>query len=553
MMPRSLEDLIADLRFAARTFSRKPGITALIVLILALGTGATTAIFSLVNAVLIKPLPYRDPARIITLWSYDRHHGFDTEQVSQPDYADWRARNHVFDEMAASVDEMYTLTGRGTPVPLIAYSFSSNFFHVLGVTPLLGRTFSPLEQRAGNDRVAILSYRLWQTRFGADRNVIGQTAILDRVPYTVIGVMPQGVTYPGTTELWTPLVIGPDAAASRGNRFWRVIARLRPGVTPQQAASHMNASAGQLARSYPATNKDVAATNLISLRQAVSGDIRAPLLLLMCAVGFVLLIACANAANLLLVRGVSRRGEISVRMAIGAARARLLRQFLAESLLLACAGAACGLAVAFASVHTLVPLFPENIANLNIPHLEKVPIDAPVLCFTLAMCFATALLFGLFPALALMRSDVRTPLTESSRKTTATLSSARLRNLLTGLEVAVSVLLLVAAGLMLKTFGVAQRTHEIGVRLALGARASDVLALIASQAARPALLGLAAGLTAAFALVRLLAGSLYGVRPLDPTVFIAVPLVIIGSAAFASYMPARRATRLDPTVALRYQ
>src|SRR5579875_2329457 len=254
--------LTADTRFAVRTLSKKPGITMLIVLILALGTGANTAIFSVVNAVLLKPLPYRDARQIITVWNYNRQRGFDTEIVSFPDYKDWSARNHVFSEMAASTDEMYTLTGRGAPVPLIAYSFSANFFHVLGVNPFLGRTFLPMEEHAGNDRVAILSYRLWQTRFGRDRNVIGETAVLDRIPYTIIGVMPEGVTYPGTTELWTPLVISPDVAANRGERFLRVLARLRPGVTEQRAASDMNAITEQLAREYPATNKDIPAANL---------------------------------------------------------------------------------------------------------------------------------------------------------------------------------------------------------------------------------------------------------------------------------------------------
>jgi len=809
---RWLEDLIADLRFAARAFRRKPGVTALIILILSLGTGANTAIFSVVNAVLISPLPYHDATRIMTVWSNNRQRGFDTEQVSAPDYADWRARNHVFSEVAASTDEMYTLTGRGTPAPLIAYSFSSNFFHVLGVTPLLGRVFSPREEQAGNDHVAILSHRLWRTRFGGDRNVVGETAILDGVPYTVIGVMPPGVTYPGTTELWTPLVIRPDAVLNRGERYLRIVARLRSGVTRHRAASEMNTVAAQLAREYPATNKEVDATNLISLRQAISGDVRSPLLLLMWAVGFVLLIACANVANLLLVRGASRRGEIGVRIAIGAARSRLLRQFLTESLLLASASAVCGVALAFACVQTLVALFPEHLANRSIPHIEKVPINGFVLGFALLVCVLTGLLFGLLPALELMRSDTGASLKESSRRVAGAVSSVRLRNVLTGVEVAVSVVLLIAAGLTLKSFayliggnlginpehvltlrlvlpadkyfknsdearllpfsdellarlknlpgvqaastvtflplsgwrgsrpviakgkpsadppismwssispdyfqtmqisvlagrvfdrhdasgstpvaiiseslakrlfphgdaigqivdaafnkplqivgvvgdvhhlgmtseltseiyvpfaqfpfpllcvairtpgdpmsladdvekqvwaldgdqavsflmpltelasesvstqrvlsvllivfaGLAllmaavgiyavvsfvavQRTQEIGVRLALGARALDVLAMVAGQAAAPVLAGLAVGLAAALALAHLLADLLYGVRPLDPTVFIAVALVLIGSAAIASYMPASRATRVEPTVALRYE
>lgn len=807
-----LEALIADTRYAVRTFRKKLALTALIVLILTLGTGANTAIFSVVNAVLIKPLPYRDSRQIMTVWSNNRQRGFNTEQVSLPDYIDWRARNHVFSEMAASVDEMYTLTGRGTPAPLIGYSFSSNFFHVLGVSPLLGRTFSPTEEHPGNDRVAILSYRLWRTRFGGNLNVVGQTAILDGVPHAIIGVMPEGVTYPGTTELWTPLAVRPDSATNRGGRFLRVLARLRPGVTQQRAASEMNAIAEQLAREYPATNKEVDAANLISVREAISGDIRLPLLLLMCAVGFVLLIACANVANLLLVRGMGRRGEIAIRRAIGAPRGRLLRQFLTESILLAFAGAVCGVALALASVKSLLALFPENIANVSIPHIERVPIDGLVLGFALLVCFSTALLFGLLPALELLRSDTSKALKESSRKMAGMVSSGRVRSILTGVEVSVSVVLLIAAGLMLKSFvhlmtgnlginpdhvltmrlvlpannyfkdsnpakllpfadellaklqglpgvrsaatvtflplsgwrgsrpvkrnsettgspatsmwssvtpdyfrtmqtrvlagrvfdqrdkggsrpvaviseslarrvfphgdaigqtvdaafnaplqivgivgdvhhlgmtsdltseiyvpfaqfpfpllcvairtqgepmtlarevenqvwsldknqavsflmplsdlaseslstqrvvsilltafaglallmaavgiyavvsfSVAQRTQEIGVRLALGANAANVIAMIAGEAALPVLVGLTGGVAAAVGLMHLLTGLLYGVRPLDPTVFVGVALVLSGATALASYVPARRATRIDPMIALRYE
>lgn len=807
---RWMEDLIADARFSLRLFARKPGATLLIVLLLALGTGANTAIFSVVNAVLIKPLPYREAVRLLTVWNYNRQRGFDTEQVSPPDYADWRARNHVFTDMAASTDEMYTLTGRGTPLPLIAYSFSANFFHVLSVRPLLGRTFIPAEEHAGQDRVAILSYGLWQTRFGADPNVVGQTAILDGVSHTVIGVMPKGVTYPGATELWTPLVIPRESANNRANRFLRILARLRPGVTQQQAVADMKAIAGQLAREHPETNKDVDAANLISLRQTISGDIRSPLLLLMGAVGFVLLIACANVANLLLVRGVGRRGEIAIRTAIGAARHRLLRQFLTESLLLAGMGAACGVGLAFACVRTLLALFPQNIANVNIPRLDNIPIDGFVLAFSLLVCLATGVLFGFLPAMELMRSDIGVgSFAEASQRVAGSISSKRLRNILTGLEVAVSVVLVVAAGLLLKSFahlvhgnlginpdhvlslrlilpenkysspaklfpfsdallsklqslpgvqssatvtflplsgwwgsrtitrngqaeanppdsmwssispdyfrtmqipilagrafnehdrtgstpvavvsqslakrlfprgnaigqivnaqfsaplqivgivgdvhhlgmtsnltseiyvpfaqspfpllcvalrtrgnpmdlahdaekqvwaldenqavsylmpltalaseslatqrvlsillmvfaglallmaivgiyavvsfGAAQRTQEIGVRLALGAKKTDVLALIAGQSAPPVLVGLGLGSAASLALTHLLTGVLYGVRPLDPAVFIAGAAVLAGCAVLASYLPARRAARVDPVMALRYQ
>lgn len=446
------ERLWQDVRFSLRAMRRYPVATVTAVVTLALGTGANTAIFSIVNTVLIRPLPYKDADRLMTVWSSNRSRGFNTEQVSPLDFADWRSQNHVFEDMAASTDVIYTLTGAGEPTAIIGYRFSSNFFHVLGVEPLLGRTFRPDEQRPGNDRVVVLGYSLWQSRFGGDRGLVGRAVRLDGAPYTVIGIMPPGVNYPGTVQLWTPLIVPPEAVNDRSYRFLRVLARLRPGVTVARAQSEMNQIASRLAREYPKTNKEEDSANLVSVRQMFSGDIRPALLVLMCAVGLVLLIACANIANLLLVRAVGRRREVAIRTALGAARSRLIRQFLTESILLALFGGACGLLLAFEGVRALVALFPPTIANIKIPRIEHIPIDGWVLAFALLASLATGVVLGLIPALEAARPDTNDSLKDASRASIGSISGRRFRSVLVTIEVALSLVLLAAAGLTIKSF-----------------------------------------------------------------------------------------------------
>jgi predicted permease len=448
---RLLEDLVEDLRYGLRTLRNNAGFAATAILTLALGIGANTAIFSVVNTVLLRPLAYKEANRLVTVWGNNRARGFDTDQVSALDFADWRSQNHVFEAMAASTDTQYTLTGEGEPELITAYSFSADYFHVLGTTPLLGRTFLPEEEEPGKNHVAVLSYSFWQKRFGGDRGLVGRDILLDGAPYTVVGVMPPAFQYPTSTELWTPLTVSSEAAQDRAYRYLRVMARLKPGVTIPQAQMEMNAIARGLAREYPKTNKDEDATTLISLRESISGDIRPALLVLLSAVAFVLLIACANVANLLLVRAAGRQKEVAVRSALGAGRWRLVRQFLTESMLLGIAGGALGLALASWSTKALLTMFPPTVFNISIPRLEKIPMDGWVLGFALTVSVVTSVVFGLAPALH-ASTNASEPLKESGRGLAGGGEGRRFRSTLVVGEVAMSLILLTAAGLTLESF-----------------------------------------------------------------------------------------------------
>jgi len=293
--------ILQDIRYAVRQLRKSPGFTAVAVLTLALGIGANTAIFSAVNTVLLRPLPYRDADHLVTVWGENKPKGYDLDLVSSLDYADWKSQSRSFESMGAATDVMYTLTGAGEPEAVIGYQFSPDFFDVLGVPPLLGRTFARDEDQAGKNQVVVLSYRLWMTRFGGNRAAIGGTAILDGKPCTIVGVMPASFQYPAGVELWTPLTINPDFAKDRGIRWLRVMARRKTGVTMAQAATEMSTIASRLQREYSKTNKDQGA-KLVPLRELTSGDARPALLVLLSAVGLVLLVACSNLANLLLSR-----------------------------------------------------------------------------------------------------------------------------------------------------------------------------------------------------------------------------------------------------------
>jgi predicted permease len=443
--------LFQDIRYGCRMLFKNPGFAATAVIALALGIGANTAIFSVVSAVLLQPLPYKDAGRLVMVWaSKPQQPESDIMPVSPPDYTDWKNQSHVFEDIGTSSDAIYSLTGAGDPQQIIGYRFSSNFFDVMGVKPLMGRTFTPEEETPGHNNVVILSYRLWQRVFGGDADILGKPIVLSGDPYTVVGIMPPAFQHPQMVELWTPLAIRPATMANRNATILRIVARLKPGVSIKQAQAELNSIALENERLHPETNTGLG-VKVVGLRESYTGDIRPALLVLLAAVGFVLLIACANVANLLLVRASSRQKEISIRVALGASRMRLVRQMLTESLLLSAAGGALGLAFTFAAVKPLAAIFPNNIANLNIPIVEKIPVDTKVLVFALAVSLLTGLVFGIVPSLKSARPDLNEGLKESGRSATAS-RGRRFRGVIAISEIALALVLLVGAGLMIRSF-----------------------------------------------------------------------------------------------------
>ena len=449
-----MEKLLQDLRYGARMFVKNPGFTAVAVVTLALGIGANTAIFSVVDRVLLKRPPYKDPDRLAMVWGTNPQRGRDITLVSPADFEDWRKLNTVFEDLAPSRDAGYSLTGMGEPETITGYRFAGNFFRVMGVSAAIGRTFDENDDQAGSERVVVLSHKLWQRRFGGDPSVVGRSITLSGNPYTVIGVMPAGFAHPQTSELWTPLTLSSlssQVLANRQRRFLRVMARLKQGVTVSQAEAEMNQIALRLQQENPQTNAGEGA-KLETIQEGYAGDARTPLMVLLGAVGFVLLIACANIANLFLARAASRQKEIAIRLALGAGRGRLMRQFLTESILLSLVGGACGLVLTLWSTGFLVSLFPKNIANLSLPQVEDIPINSRVMVFTILIAIATGVVFGLVPALQSAKVDLTSTLKETGGSVAAGVRSGRFRGGLVVAEVALALVLLIGAGLMIKSF-----------------------------------------------------------------------------------------------------
>jgi len=443
----ALADLLHDLRYAARLQRKNPGFTIVAVIALALGIGANTAIFSVVNTVLLRPLSYKDPERLVMVWEDATRHGYPRDTPAAANYIDWRDQNQVFEGMAAIADTSFNFTGAGDPERLEGRRVSANLFPLLGVEPQIGRVFTAAEDQPGAQRVVLLSYGLWQRRFGGDPGIVGKALTLNGESYTVVGVMPARFQFPSSDdEAWVPIAFTQQEAASRGRHYLEVLARLKPGVTLAQAQSEMTTIAARLQQQYPQNNADLGAT-VQPLQEHVVGDIRPALLILLGAVGLVLLIACANVANLLLARAAVRQKEIAVRVALGARRGRLIRQFLTESVLLSTLGGIVGLAIAYGGLILLKAFIPENISQAR-----EISIDLKVLGFTFLISVLTGLIFGLAPAIQAARFNQIETLKEGGRDAATGGSGKRLRSLLVMAEVAISLVLLIGAGLLINSF-----------------------------------------------------------------------------------------------------
>ena len=449
-LPRA-ETIWQDIRFGARVLRKSPGFTITAALVLALGIGATTAIYSVVKAVLLAPLPYRDPGRLVAVWTSNRANGDEPLPSSPGDFAAWKQRSGVFEDLAPSYDSEFTLTGSGAPQFIIGYAVSANYLRILGVSPLLGRLYSDSEDRPHGPKVVVLSNHLWRTTFSSDPTIVGKAIRLDGAAYTVLGVMPEGFNYPSRTELWTPVGMAPGDFNDFKNTYVRILGRLRPGISAAQAQKSLNALEVQLIAAHPDTDGGNRIL-VVPLREELDGDIRKPLLILMGAVIFVLLIACTNTAGLALARNAEREKEIAVRLALGATRRRLLRQFITESVLLAAIGGAVGMGLAAAGAHFLLALFPNDVANLNIPKVTAIPIDRGVLLFALSITLLTTFLFGIVPVLKAMRTNADAAIKDSERGSTASRWSGRLRSAVVVFEVSLSLMLLTSAGLFVTSF-----------------------------------------------------------------------------------------------------
>jgi len=441
-----METLIQDLRYGARMLVRKPGFTLVATITLALGIGANTAIFSVVNAVLLRSLPFSEPDRLIILTEKDREGA--RMGAAYPNYQDWRARAQSFEDMAAFRAQTFNLTGVDNPVRLQGRTVNWNLFQLLGVKPQLGRTFVEQDDQVGAPPTALISHGVWQEKFGGDPALIGRPVRLDGETFIVIGVLPPDFELFRRVDLYVPLglYLTPQfGMLSRGNHFGlNVLARLKKDVGVEQARVEMQTLAAQLEREYPDTNSGNGALAQ-ELKTRYAEDIRQSLLVLLAAVGFVLMIACVNIANLLLVRAAERQKEIAIRLALGAGRRRIVRQLLSESVLVSLLGGVAGLLIGVWMKDGLLALAPEGV-----PRLSEVRLDSVVLIFTLCISVLTGLLFGLLPAWHASRSDLHTTLKEGGRSTGGS-SREGMRKILLVAEVGLSLVLLIGAGLMLRT------------------------------------------------------------------------------------------------------
>ena len=447
-----LETLLHDLRYGLRMLAKSPGFAIIAIATLALGIGANTAIFSVVYAVLLKPLPFADPSQLVFVFEAKPQEGISGAGFSYANLAEVRAQNHVFAELAGVQNHQLTLTGRGDPAAVDTAIVTPELFSLLGVKPLAGRTFLPDDGKQGALPVVLLSENLWRGRIGADPTVIGKPISLDKRSFTVVGVMPADFRYPvlpATDEVWIPLVQDPlfgPWMPRPGGHWLRVIGRLKPGVSFAQAQSELDAIGPRLAKKFPSDNSGWT-IRIEPLQQVIVGDVRTALLVLLGAVGLVLLIACANISNLLLARATSRGKEIALRIALGAGRSRIIRQLLTESAVLGLLGGAAGVLLAYWGVHALISFLPENV-----PQIHAIRVDASVLVFALLLSILASVIFGLAPAFFAADSNLQSTLKEGAGRSGEAASRRFARSFLAVAEVALAMVLLVAAGLLVRSF-----------------------------------------------------------------------------------------------------
>jgi putative ABC transport system permease protein len=436
--------LLQDLRYGARTLWKKPGFTLVAVLTLALGIGANSAIFSIVNSVLLRPLPYAQPERLVSVWP--------KQTISKFEYLEFKNQCQSFDQLAAYSGWSFTLTGAGAPEKIEGARTTANLFSTLGAQPFLGRTFLPGDDLPDHNHVVVLSYGLWQRSFGSDPSLVGRSITIDGESQTVVGIMPANFHFLNQpseqAQIWLPVSLDPSGEDFKAN-YLSAIGRLKTGATSQQALAEIRAIAGRLREAYPNVypNAFGASAKVIPLQEHLVGEVRTALLILLGVVGLVLLIACTNVANLLLARSASRYREVAIRTALGASRRRIVRQLLTESILLGVIGGTLGLLLAVWGVDVLVASLPKDM-----PRLEEIGVDVRVLGFTFALSILTGLVFGSLPALRSVKVDLHHALKEGARSSTMGAARHRLRSLLVVSEIALAVLLVTSAGLLLKSF-----------------------------------------------------------------------------------------------------